>query len=360
MTRLAVAVDARMLQAEPLGGVARVMAGLLPALSEHVDLHLLLDARRPAPQDTVAPAATCVSLGAPRGVPGIGWLEVAVAPWLRRFTGVFHGIFNMVPLSSRVPAVVTVHDLAPQRHPDDFGAATRAAWRLWMRGSVRRARAILTVSDFVRDEIVDHFRAGRSRVFVARNAVDPVFSPDRARDAPGVLGSLGIAGPYVVAIGGAPRRGLPAAIAAWRHARALGAGVQLAVLGGEALAPEPGLLALGRLDDRAWAAVLAGARGLCYPTSYEGFGLPALEAAASGTPVVCNRVASLPEVLGDAACWAADRSPQALGTLIARLAGDDAFRAERSAAVLEQAARWPTWSDAAEVVLHAYEQAARS
>lgn len=359
MTRSAVAIDARPLQSAPLGGVGRGLLGLMPVLAEHVELHLLLDARRPAPAVALPAGVRRIPLTAPRRIPGVGWLELAVAPWLRRFAGVFHGSFNMVPLTSRTRSVLTVHDLAPQRHPEDFSAATRAAWRLWMRGSIARARVVTTGSDFVRGEIVEHFGAAPDGVLVARHAVAPVFSPDRATDAASVVAPLGIAGPYLVAVGGAPRRGLPAALAAWRHARRAGAQIDLAVLGSDRLAPEPGLVALGRLKDPEWAAVLAGARALCYPTSYEGFGLPALEAAASGTPVICNPVASLPEVMGDAACWAPDRSPEALGAQITRLVDDDGFYAERRAAGLARAAAAPSWSDAATVLLSAYEQSVR-
>jgi glycosyltransferase involved in cell wall biosynthesis len=357
--RLRVAVDGRMLQANPLGGVGRYLAGVLPLLGEHAEVAVVVDGRRALPTVELGRGVEVVALSAPPGVPGLGWLELAVAPWLRRFGGVFHGSFNTLPLTFRGRTVLTLHDLAPQLHPEDFPAITRAAWRVYVRASVAQARAITTVSEFSKRQIVEYFGVSPERVRVAPDALDPLFSPRRAFAAPELARSLGIAAPYVVAVGGARRRALPVAIAAWREARRrLGADLGLAVLGETDLAPEPGLVALGRVDDPTWATVLAGARALCYPTRYEGFGLPALEALASGTPVVCSPVASLPEVLGDAACWASEPSPAALGAQIARLLEDPAFARERRDAGLARARAAGTWSGSAQVLLEAYERAA--
>lgn len=361
------ALDGRPLQSDPLGGVGRYLEGLLPVLAEEVDPFVLLDARRPSPRSSVD-GLELVALRAPPLVPGLGWLELAVAPWLRRFDGIFHGTFNVLPLSFRGPAVLTVHDLAPQLHPEDFRLATRLAWLVNMRISVGRARRITTVSEFVRGQIVDRFDVRPDRVVVAPDALDPVFKPERASQAPALALELGIPTPYVVALGGAPRRGLPVAVEAWRAANreivggsgggSLEPAIALVVVGGSDVRGEPGLAAVGRLDDEAWATLLAGAQALCYPTRYEGFGLPALEAAASGTPVVCAPVASLPEVLGDAGCWAAAPTAEAIADVLARVVTDPVWHHERREAGLERAARAPSWAHAAAVLIDAYRDAA--
>lgn len=357
--RLRVALDGRPLQREPLGGVGRFMAGTIPILAEHVELAVLLDGRQPMPHVRLDARVKQVALSAPPGVPGLGWLELAVAPWLRRFRGVFHATFNTLPLTFARRTVLTLHDLAPQLHAEDFDLARRAAWRFWVRGSVSRAAAITTVSEFVRRQIVGYFRVDPARVLVSPDACDPVFDPTRAGGARELTSRLGIDGPYVVAVGGANRRGLPTAIAAWRQAtRRLGRHVPMAVLGEPELRPEPGLVSLGRLDDESWATVLAGAEALCYPTRYEGFGLPALEAAASGTPVVCAPVASLPEILGEAGCWAAAPSADAIADVLFRLLTDERWHRERREAGLERARQAPSFTDSAAALLDAYERAA--
>jgi alpha-1,3-rhamnosyl/mannosyltransferase len=359
MSRLRVAADGRMLQSSPLGGVGRYLAGVIPELARHAEVFVLLDARRPAPDPALALPAEAVRLSAPPRVPGLGWLEVAVAPWLRRFGGVFHATFNTLPMSFRGPSVLTLHDLAPQLHGEDFRPLTRAAWRVYVRSSVARAGAITTVSEFSKRQIAEYFGVSPASIQVAPDAVDPLFRVERAAQAPAVAASLGIRRPYLVAVGGARRRALPVAIGAWREARRqLGRELDLAVVGERELPGEDGLVAVGRVHDETWATLLAGAHALCYPTRYEGFGLPALEAMASGTPVVCSPVASLPEVLGDAACWAQEPSPQALAAQLVRLFEDSRWARERREAGLAQARSAATWSQSAAVLLEAYERAA--
>lgn len=359
MTRSKVALDARPLQSDPIGGVGRYMIGLVPVLAEHVDIYLLLDARRRLAVTGLDRYAEIVRLRAPPGVPGIGWLELTVSRWLRGFGGTFHGTFNMTPLSFGGPSVVTIHDLAPQLQPDDFHPLTRAAWRLWVRGSIVRARVITTVSDFVKTEVVRYFGIDPDRIEVGPDALDRVFDARRTAQAVSLAHSLGIRLPYVVALGGAPRRRLPVAVEAWRQAsRRCGGHVSLAVVGAEELPPEPGLVSLGHLDDEAWATLLAGAQALCYPTRYEGFGLPALEAAASGTPVVCAPVASLPEVLGPSGCWAATPAADAMADILFRVLTDPAFHARQRELGLERARAAPAFADTAKTILRAYDRAA--
>jgi glycosyltransferase involved in cell wall biosynthesis len=164
--------------------------------------------------------------------------------------------------------------------------------------------------------------------------------------------------PYVVALGGARRRNLTGAVAAWRLARArLGGTLDLLVLG-ELMPDEPGLCAPGHLSDADLAAAIAGAEAFLYPTRYEGFGMPALEAAACGVPVVCAPVASLPEVLGDAAAWAEAPEPEPIAERLVALLGDvDAHDALRRAS-LARAAAAPSWADNAAATLQAYGRAA--
>lgn len=359
MSRLHVALDGRPLQSRPLGGVGRYLEGVISALADEIELIVLLDRRQPEPA-RLNTGVERVFLTAPRGVPGLGWLELAVAPWLRRFGGVFHGTFNVLPLSFRGKSVLTLHDLAPQLHPEDFRPLVRAAWRGYIRASVARARAITTVSEFSRRQIAKHFRLDPERILVAPDALDARFHPIPADEAAEVARSQGIDSPYVIAVGGAPRRGLDVSLDAWRRARsALPFPVTLAVTREQNLPSEPGLVALGSLDDVTWSTLLAGARALCYPTRYEGFGLPALEALASGTPVVCSPVASLPEVLGDAACWTAGPSADAFADVLVRLLRDRDWHDERRAAGLARAAAATSWPQTAAVLRQAFELAAR-
>lgn len=347
-----VAVDASWVQ---LGttGVGRTLRELLPRLAARTPVVALVDARRPRPDLGAGVDVQPISVG--RGVPRLGWLEFGVGPWLARQRNVLlHGAAYALPARLRGPAVVTLYDVAWETHPRDFSPAKRLLWRLSARRSVAAAGAVLTVSRFSRDAIVACYGVDPATVLVAPCAAGAGFT---ARPVPD-LRSLGVDLPdrYVVALGGAVRRDLPLAVEAWRRAAT---GVALVVVGPERPPDEPGITWLGRLDDPGWAGVLAGAEALLYPTSHEGFGMPAAEAAACGTPVVCARVASLPEVLGDAAAWATSLGADDVAAALAGLLGDPARRAELSEATRAHSRAAPTWDDAADITVRAYELARR-
>lgn len=343
-----VAVDASWAQ---LGstGVGRTLSELLPRLAARMPLVALVDARRPLPDLDVAMAA----IGAPSGAPRLGWLELGVAPWLARRPGtLLHGAAYALPLRHRGASVVTFYDVAWEAHPRDFGRAKRRVWQASAGRSASAAGAVLTTSAFSKREIVAAYGLDPATVLVAPCAAGADFRSGGAR-------VPGLPGRYVVALGGARRRNLPLAVEAWRQVRSAGGDVGLVVVGPEPPPDEPGVTWLGVVGDGAWAAVLGGAEALVYPTSYEGFGMPAAEACASGVPVVCTRVASLPEVLGDAAAWAPRLDSESFASTLGDLLADPASRARLAAAALARAAQAPTWDDAAEVTLAAYELAWR-
>ncbi|MHB1536512.1 MAG: glycosyltransferase, partial [Acidimicrobiales bacterium] len=208
-----VAVDARRLQDLPLTGVGRWLANLLPHLAREVDLVLLTDARREAPPG----AWTTEPLRLPPGVPEVFWLQVNAARWLRGFQGVFHGTYNAVPFARRGPSVVSIYDLSWEHHPEDFTDVRRRAYAAQARWSARAASVVVTVSAHARRAIVDTYGIAESQVVVAPPAVDPIFSPARAEAVGPFLERFGVSPPYVVALGGARRRGVEVAVEAWRR-----------------------------------------------------------------------------------------------------------------------------------------------
>lgn len=347
-----VAVDGRRLQDRPLIGAGRWAANLVPLLAQRTELVVLTDARRPP-----APVATRqVPLRVPPRLPETAWLECSAARWWRSHPAVFHGTFNAVPRAGRGPSVVTIHDLSFESHPEDLPPAKRRLFAAQARSAARRAAAVVTVSEHARRAIVATYGLDPADVLVAPNAIDPVFVT--AEPDPGWLRGRGMtAERYVVALGGARRRGLEVAIGAWRRLRHRGHDVALVVAGPDTIPAEPGLVGLGRVADERWASVLCGAAALCYPTRFEGFGLPALEAAACGVPVVCGRAGPLPEVLGDAAEWCDERDATSVADALDRVLSDGGRHQQLVVAGRARARAAPTWADAAEVVLDAYSRA---
>jgi glycosyltransferase involved in cell wall biosynthesis len=349
-----VALDARVLQDPAPGGVGRGLANIVEELARHVDLELLTDARRPPAASTVRQHA----LRAPLSGRGVAWLQFAAPAWLRGFDGLFHCPFYGLPYRQPVPMVVTIHDTSFEDHPEWFSWRQRTVFRAQARHAARTAQRILTPSVLARDEVCDRYRVSADRVLVAPNAVDPAFGTDHDVERQArLIESLALSRPYVVALGGAPRRGLATALAAFEIVRRDRPDLSLVVVGGPATAGD-GVVASGHLVDADWAALLAGAEALCYPTSYEGFGMPALEAAASGTPVVCARVGALPEVLGGAASWSDGLAPEAIAEALLSVVNDQEYARQLRQAGLARAAEWPRWDQAAEVVLRAYQEVA--
>jgi len=350
-----VAIDGRRLQDRPLGGVGRSFTNLVPRLATEAEVVVLTDSRRPVPEDPVI-AALAHPLSVPRRAHEAPWLHVAVARWLRDWDGLFHGTFNQLPLWSRVRTVVTIHDLSFEHHPDDFGPASRRWFQLQARRAAGTAQRVLTPTEAVRGEVASAYGVDRSTIVVAPNAVDPIFHRRPPAEVGAALATLGVTPPYVIALGGARRRGLAVATAAWSASGANDKGIGLVVVGTEQPTPGDGIVWVGPVDDGVWAGALAGARALIYPTRYEGFGMPALEAIASGTPVVCAPVPALVEVLGDAAEWCASATAEDVAAGLARVVEDDQHRDALVAAGLRRAAAAPGWDQIAVVTLRAYHE----
>jgi glycosyltransferase involved in cell wall biosynthesis len=257
--------------------------------------------------------------------------------------------------------VVTIHDLTFEDHPEWYTRAQTAAFRAQARHAARTARRIVADSEHVRGSIIDRYRVSPERVVVSPPGVPSLFGPDPDPDhLASLLDDLQVRMPYVVALGGARRRGLDVAVGAWRQLRAEGLEGSLVVVGNEQPPPEAGLVNAGPVDDPSWALLLAGAAAFCYPTVYEGFGMPALEAAASGTPVVCAPVGSLPEVLGSAAAWCESPTPHAVASGLASVLQDQARAKELRDAGLETASGRTGWERGAAVMVRAYREAAEA
>ena len=320
--------------AQTRAGVARYLAGLLGAL-QHVDgIDVVrLDSggpRRPWPlaRDTAwYPALP--PLGAPR-----------------RRLDVVHCTTYRAPLRSGVPVAVTVHDLAVLRYPQFFPAWTRLYASTLLRRVLRAAARIVAVSEFTKREVVELARVPPERIVVAPNATDERFTAEGPR----------ATGDYVLAVGTLePRKNLARLLEAMRRLD-----VELRVVGArgwggvDVPAQADGVRWLGEVPDDELAALYRGAQCFVYPSLYEGFGLPVLEAMRSGTPVVTSTGTAMEEVAGDAAELVDPLDPESIANGIERAI---ARRRELVGRGLERARRF-TWAAAAEANARAYREAA--
>jgi len=213
------------------------------------------------------------------------WYPVSLSR--QREIDVLHCTTFRGPAGGRVPTVLTVHDLAILRSPEAFPRWHRLYGKAGLVRVLRAADAIVAVSEFTKSETVELAGVAAERIRVVPNGVDSIFAPD------GPLAE----GDYVLAVATLePRKNLSRVVEAARVA-----GVELRVVGarGWGGVEVPGWV--GEIPDAELAALYRGARCVVYPSLYEGFGLPVLEAMACGTPVVTSRGKSTEEVAGGAA-----------------------------------------------------------
>jgi glycosyltransferase involved in cell wall biosynthesis len=253
-------------------GTARHVHGLLGALAgRDVDVRPL-------------------SFGGPGGLASVArdtWWYYAGLPRAARGVDVLHCTTFRGPLRSPVPFTVTLHDLALLRHPEHFPRWHRYSGRAGLGRVARAADRVLAVSEFTKREAAELLALPEERVTVVGNAVDAVFWPE----GPAATGD------YVLAVGTLePRKNLHRVAQAAERA-----GVELRVAGasGWGGVDTPGWV--GEVSDEQLAELYRGALCLVFPSLYEGFGLPVLEAMACGTPVVTSAGGATEEVAGGAA-----------------------------------------------------------
>jgi glycosyltransferase involved in cell wall biosynthesis len=255
---------------------------------------------------------------------------------------------NLAPVALGRRNVVVIHDAAALRHPEWYGRAYVAYQRAILPRLARTAARVITVSEFSKAELVDVLGAAPDNVAVVPNGVDDRFSPDA--DSAAARAGLGLDRGYVLAVGSRIARknlaGLEAA------ARMLARdGVELVAAGsGRAYMRAEGdtpVRALGYVAEDHLPGLYAGAEALVMPSLYEGFGLPCLEAMASGTPVIAAARGALPEVCGDAALLFDPDDPEAAAAALERLLGDAGLAAGLRDRGLARARRF-SWRATAE------------
>ena len=255
---------------------------------------------------------------------------------------------------TRIPCAVVVYDLItfkPEARPQRRASLIE---RATARPAIARAGALLCISEWTREDLIAHFPKSAAK----SEAIPLAASPQPQVDADAAVARLGLERPYLLAVGTLePRKNLGRLIEAWSR---LPAGVReshtLALVGptgwelDEVLAPvkaaQDDVRLVGFVSDEDLAALYERCAVFCYPSLYEGFGLPVLEAMQAGAPVICSNTSSLPEVGGDAVAYVNPLDSDEIARVIERVLEDPEERARLSAAGRARAQQF-SWDETA-------------
>ena len=308
--------------------------------------------------------------------PGYSVAELTRLPWrlLRDRLDLFHATHYVLPPLWKTRAVVTIHDIIHLLYPQFLPSRTALFYaRHMIRRALTRADRIITVSYNTRRDLVDYFQVPAARIDVIYNGVSPRFHTGiPPEETARVAAKLRIPTPYLLFLGGEkPHKNLQNVVRAFGKARREHSLPHTLVLAGPLPSNPARLDALiaaldlsgavvrpGLVEDEDLPALYAGAEAFLYPTLYEGFGIPVVEAMACSTPVLTSSTSALQEIAGGHACLVDPMDVDAIADGLTLLATDEKAR-ERYAALGRQRALDFSWDKAAAKTLEVYAGALR-
>jgi glycosyltransferase involved in cell wall biosynthesis len=243
---------------------------------------------------------------------------------------VVHSLGYVAPLFSPCPSVVTIHDLNYRAFGDRMSAPRRMALAFFVEQSAQRASHVIAVSEYARGQILSALGISPAKVTATLSA--PFSAGSAVVELDSVLAEHGIDKPYIIAFSSSsPNKNIPRLISAFSQARQAYSLPHRLVLVGHRPPNQVSdglnsVVSTGYLDEPSKQTLLSGAEMLVFPSTYEGFGLPVLEAQQVGVPVLSSTAASLPEVAGEAAVFFDPLSVDAMAEAIGRVAQDPGLR----------------------------------
>lgn len=282
---------------------------------------------------------------------------------------VFHGTNYCIPVFAPCPTVVTIHDLSlfTQAHTHENANVKRGKRRIPI--MAHRATLIIAPSEWTKREVIERLKVKEHKLRVIPEAARPHLRPQREDEIQPVLEKHGLRGDFLLYVGTIePRKNLLALIRAYDELlRTTEHTPQLVLCGGrgwlcdevfalvDELKLQDQVRFTGYVDDVDLPALYSAAQAFVYPSLYEGFGLPPLEAMACGAPVITSNVTSLPEVVGDAGLTHAPEDVRELARAMAQLLSDANLRAHLKQAGLERARQF-SWERAARATQAVYDE----
>jgi glycosyltransferase involved in cell wall biosynthesis len=282
---------------------------------------------------------------------------------------VYHATEHLLPQLTRVPSVFTLHDIAYLRFPQYHLLQNRLFLAWMMPRFLAQADQIITVSESTRRDALQHYRLDPAKVAVIPEGVEPRFTPAvEATQLDAVRRAYNLPARFILFVSTIePRKNLPTLLEAYVALRPKHPDVGLVIAGGKgwlyqsffdrlsALGLQDVVKLTGFIADEQLPALLSAAEVFAFPSYFEGFGLPPLEAMACGVPVVCSNASSLPEVVGDAGLLVPPDDPRAWVEALDQVLSNPGLRAELRGRGLARARQF-TWEAAARQTLAVYER----
>jgi glycosyltransferase involved in cell wall biosynthesis len=302
----------------------------------------------------------------------IGWEQTAGATIARRHhLDVIHAPVNVVPIIAGAPRIVTIHDLAFHLYPEQYPGPKQRYLRVMTRLSVRRAARVIAVSNATRADVIRLYGADPARVVTVPNGVSSEYQPLSADEVSRFRHQQGLDGPFILFVGTIqPRKNLEtllrayarvgaetgwplviAGAAGWDYESVFATARELGLTGGE----RDRVRFVGFIEPETLPHWYNAAGIVVYPSLYEGFGLPLLEAMACGTPVIGADASSLPEVVGEAGLLVPPKDVDALGRAMLTLTRSDELRDELRERGLRRATEF-SWRRTATETLAVYRE----
>lgn len=298
------------------------------------------------------------------GIPGQFW-EQMILPRYVGHSGILWSPANTGPLTVR-NQVVTIHDLSPLDHPEWFNPVFAAWYRYLLPRLARKVKLIISDSQFSKERIVERLKVQEEKVSIIPCGVAQNFQPSSEFEIGKIREKYVLPLYYLLSVGSLqPRKNLKLLFDAWKTVNKRTVNIELIVVGishrvfsnsGYQSVPA-GVKLLGFVKDDDLPSLYSGSLGFVYPSLYEGFGLPVLEAMACGTPVIASRLAPLTKLVGDAGILVDPKDPSSLADVMIDLVSDEKLREKLSIRGLARAEEY-SWDITAKRVWEILQKAA--
>jgi alpha-1,3-rhamnosyl/mannosyltransferase len=339
--------------------VRSLAAAALPLLGRDERLTLLVDPQQPlhlAGATSAHVASSPFSLGQQWRIPrATAALDADL----------YHSPYYLMPYLPRAKTVLTVYDVIPLRYPQFSSARSRLLFRLTTRLALRAARHVIAITENARQDFITEFGVRPQRITAIPLGVDPSFAPASEQAIAALRAKHNLPARFALYLGSnKPHKNLLGLVEAWLELPPSGAGLVVAGAWDERY-PEARQLAearqagticwIGPVAENDLPALYTAADAFVFPSLFEGFGLPVVEAMACGAPVICSNTTALPEVAGDAAVLVNPSDGAALAAALARVLGDAGLREALRAKGLARATQF-SWAHTAAETLRIYRQ----